>query len=83
MKQIYLSETAQKKLNKFGINRKNIIDVIKFGKYYNYKNYKVYYIPKKKIMKYKNLEIYKNLFIISDGKNIINIQKTDKLKILN
>ena len=40
MKQIHLSETAQKKLNKFGISRKNIIDVIKFGKYYNYKNYK-------------------------------------------
>ena len=83
MKQINLSVKAEKNTNKYGINRENIIDVIKFGKFYTYKSYKVYYIPKKKIMKYRNLEKYKNLFIVIKGFKIINIQKTTKLKILN
>ncbi|BBE31726.1 hypothetical protein OSSY52_18670 [Tepiditoga spiralis] len=83
MKQIKLSKTAEKSLNKYGINRKKIIDVIKFGKFYYYKNYRVYYIPKKKTTAYKNLEKYKNLFVVLSDLKVINIIKTSKLKILN
>ena len=73
---------AKKKMNKFGLNEKMVLAVIKFGKKTRARDGAVIcFIPKKKVRKSPYLKDLKNTFVVLKGTKIIEVFKNENFKI--